>query len=840
MMSVDEQIELLEGLAELGRRSLLSFVKYVFQGTGGYKAGWFHEKLANQLDQFLEDSILGKSPRLIIQAPPRHGKTELASRAFPAYALGRYPDLPIIATSYSSDLASDNNRDVQRIIDSADYHYLFPETTISGSPFAQRSTRAYACNLDKFEIINHQGEYKSAGVGSGITGKGGQILLIDDPIKDSEEANSKTIRESIWEWYLKTFYTRAEPGAGICIIMCMAGDTPVTMADGTRKYLRDIKKGDLILTYKEGKQVIRAVLNHMSQGEDDVFEIRTGNHIVKANKKHPFLTKDGWVRLEDLKKGNRLICSGQENHKTKALISEKEAWLLGFMYGDGWITINKKKNKHKATGKVYSAQSFITCVALKKSSLKNDKIEKTFYDVFGIKLKKTRFGYYRTEVANVGRWFLERGIVGGAKGKRFPPWIFGQSLCLRIAFLEGVIDSDGHVNKRDRVALNLANKGLCEDIRNLVRSCGMSPTNLSESTAIRQPPHSPKPILSYSCNIQFQKTIDISEFKTATIRSITFKGREEVFDLQIEDTECFLADGLVSHNTRWHNDDLVGKLLENMRAGGEWWAEFKFPAIATRDEEHRAKGEALHPERYSLEMLERIKIGTSEKIGCGSRAFEALYQQNPVAAEGDILKRDFWRWTVPPTPLEEMSQQDRKTYLRDLGISMILQAWDTALGEKKLNDFSACATLGIAQNRYYLLEIWKGRIEFPDLLDVIQLRYDKWKPQKVIVEGGGSHGGKAAYQTLKRQTRLPIFEKPTTSNDKVFRAQALAPHLEAGRVYMFTGSPWAGDFVDQCADFPNLKNDDDVDSFMIALETAIGGPKKLVVTTQMLEMAARG
>lgn len=158
------------------------------------------------------------SPRLMFTLPPRHGKTELVSRRFPAYAFGRYPDLSMISTSYGADLSSRNNRDVQRVMDSEEYGELFPETKLSGKNIRTIATGNYLRNSDIFEIVDHKGSYRSAGVGGGITGMGGDILIIDDPLKDREEADSQTIRDKVWDWYTSTLYTRSAPGGGILLI----------------------------------------------------------------------------------------------------------------------------------------------------------------------------------------------------------------------------------------------------------------------------------------------------------------------------------------------------------------------------------------------------------------------------------------------------------------------------------------------------------------------------------------------------------------------------------------------------------------------------------------------
>src|SRR5207249_2718766 len=101
----------------------------------------------------------------------------------------------------SADLASQLNRDVQRIIDSPSYQRIFPGTRLSGSNVRTRSQGTWMRNSDLFEVVGRRGSYRSAGVGGGITGMGGKWLLLDDPLKNREEADSPTVRQSTWEWY---------------------------------------------------------------------------------------------------------------------------------------------------------------------------------------------------------------------------------------------------------------------------------------------------------------------------------------------------------------------------------------------------------------------------------------------------------------------------------------------------------------------------------------------------------------------------------------------------------------------------------------------------------------
>lgn len=194
------------------RKNLLDFTMYTKRD---YYVNWHHAKLCECLDKFVN----GEITRLMVFMPPRHGKSELVSRRLPAFILGRRPDCSVIACSYSADLASMMNRDVQRIIDDVKYTKVFPGTKLSGENGRKSPNSSYLRNSDIFEIVDHKGIYRSAGVGGGITGMGCDIGIIDDPIKNREEANSITYREKVWEWYTSTFYTRLEKNAQILVTL---------------------------------------------------------------------------------------------------------------------------------------------------------------------------------------------------------------------------------------------------------------------------------------------------------------------------------------------------------------------------------------------------------------------------------------------------------------------------------------------------------------------------------------------------------------------------------------------------------------------------------------------
>ena len=156
----------------------------------------------------LEAVERGEIDRLMIFMPPRHGKSELASKRFPAWCLGRNPKRQIIAASYNSDLASDFGRNVRNIVAEPEFGQVFRNVGLA--PDSQAANRMNT---------NHGGTYVAAGVGTAVTGRGADIALIDDPFKDREEADSERRRDVVWDWYRSTLFTRLMPGGAVVVIL---------------------------------------------------------------------------------------------------------------------------------------------------------------------------------------------------------------------------------------------------------------------------------------------------------------------------------------------------------------------------------------------------------------------------------------------------------------------------------------------------------------------------------------------------------------------------------------------------------------------------------------------
>lgn len=451
-----------EILADLRRDSYQNLLNFTLSTMPNYVIGRHHAILANKLRRVVE----GKCKRLMIFMPPRHGKSEIASVRFPAWALGRNPNLRIIGCSYGAELARKINRQVQKVMDSEAYHQVFPHTRLNDRNVKtlQRPLR----NSDTFEIVGALGTYRAAGIGGAITGTGADILIIDDPIKNQKEANSLVFRDSLWEWYTGTAYTRLE--------------------------------------------------------------------------------KDGAVIL-----------------------------------------------------------------------------------------------------------------------------------------------------------------------------------------------------------IQ----------------------------------------------TRWHEDDLAGRLLTEMQKGGEYadkWEVVTLEAIKESENplDWREHGEALWDWKYPIEAL----LGIKQTVG--SIVFSAQYQQKPSPVSGALFKRSWWK------------------YYREIPAEAgeIIQVYDTAQKPGITNDWSVCATWKKVSSGYYLLDLWRNKVEAPDLERLAVANYNKWLPNKVLIEDKSS--GSSLIQYLQRNTTLPVIPINPTA-DKETRAISATGTVEAGNCYLPENARWVQDFIVEHEQFPFGTFDDQVDTTAMAI-----------------------
>lgn len=269
--------------------------------------------------------------------------------------------------------------------------------------------------------------------------------------------------------------------------------------------------------------------------------------------------------------------------------------------------------------------------------------------------------------------------------------------------------------------------------------------------------------------------------------------------------------------TRWHEDDLIGRILNQPGAHARWYV-LELPAIAgwpdaigqrlptwppAGDVLGRADGAALWPAWYPAEVLAEIKADV------GSRVFAALYNCRPAAAEGNVIRR---AWLS-------------KRYRELPPLTAVWLSVDASYKAGVGSDYSAIATWGTDGVNYYLIDCWRGRVEFPELKRAMADAWTKWTATLGAVVHGmlveDAANGTPAIQELRRETSVPLVAVRAVTS-KVARIESVAPLFEAGKVYLPDGAPWLSDWVEEHAGMPNVTHDDMVDTTSQALARLSG------------------
>ncbi len=656
----------------------------------------------------------GECRKLILSAPPQHGKSTAITVHYPAYRLERNPGLRVAVGGYNQRHANRFSRKTRKLVRS--------RLTLDG-------TKAQ----NEWETANG-GSYLAVGVGAGITGMPVDLMVIDDPVKSREEADSEAYRENVWEWYMDDITTRLQENAAIVIVMCMVGDTQVLMADGTEKPLRDIHIGDAIATYDEGRLGVSTVRNWINQGPDNVYEIRMkSGTIVKANERHPFLVlRDGgteWVRLRNLKSGDQILRTNRVNGGSGKGLSASQMNVISPQNVKGTAT----SITTKSCGQVGIGHRQLT------------------------QNRGGRQGY------GIGMGLTQPTTISVSPSSvDFVPC--ATSLPHLTSGLIGAGNS----------ALTTITKP--------AKSVGCSATIATSPLDTGRPQKcSTGPLNTYGI------TPDV-------VVEIVPAGREDVFDIQVDRTENFIANGLVSHNTRWHEDDLVGRIMASEDAKN--WRCINLPAIAEENDPlNRAVGAPLCPERFSLATLE-------ERQRILGEGFSGLYQGNPVPRGGLFFKREWF-------PIVDY------VYGGEYGPPERVRYWDLAASVKD----TACYTSGVlmarAGSRFVVEDVIRGRWIPADRNDVIKqtAQADSARPgfRKTYFEEQPGAAGLETSAKLIADLVGHAVESDRVTGDKVTRAEPLASQAKAGNVGILK-SEWTGALLSELASFPRGRFKDQIDS----------------------------
>lgn len=729
--------------------------------------------------------------------------SELASRRFPAYALGRYPDLSIISTSYAADLSSRMNRDVQRVIDSPEYRELFPGTALYGKNIRTVGNGSYLRNSDIFEVVGHAGCYRSAGVGGGITGMGAECVVIGTQIAtpDGDRAietlqvgdnvlsyNHQTgeietdIVIAVKDRYAEESY-RLRDALGR--VLEVTGNHPI-FSRGEYTPASSIATGDPILClvwpgvceaglcggqkYQEGDERFLLLQGTFlcpscSQEQQDVPRLWTDHQTHRENQRGKDLP--GMCRkIQEAEPGPCRASAQRKNlpYLQQALyvcpqgtryfcqVLQQAVQRNCTLYSDVWQGESPIPSRHDSL-----AGTGALCAGIPTVSA---------FD-------------FRQGSASLCSMWQGGNTVGGSSHGSYSD----QQCCDKLDYAVQQVPQDLARHERRTVQAG--------HIANIARIYGTARRFVDIQVA-RNQNFFAGGVLVHNCAIIDDPFKDRASADSPTIR-------QNVWDWYTSTLYTRLAPGggVLIINTRWHMADLSGRLLEAAARGeGDHWRVVNFPAIATEDELHRRAGEALHPERYPLEQLLAIKKAL------GTRDWEALYQQRPTPDGGAIFKSEWLRFWLPKDLPEQFDQ--------------LLISWDMTFKDGDDTDFVVGQVWGRKGADRYLLDQVRRRMGFTDTVAAFRALAAKWPgAARKLVEDKAN--GPAVIDALKHAVPGIIPVEPDGS--KTARAHAVTTFFEAGNVLLPHPEhcPWAREYVAELTQFPGAPHDDQVDATTQAL-----------------------
>ena len=771
-----------------------------------------------RLGRLLMDVELGAKDRVAVSMAPRFGKSQSISIYYPAWYLGRNPDHKVIVASHTADLAVTMARKVRNLMQTAEYQAIFPGVRIAGDAKA----------AGKWST-NQGGEFYAIGVGGALAGRGGHLIIVDDPISEQAiKAGDMGSLDTVYEWYRAGLRTRLMPEGKIVVLHCLTGDTRVLQADGTEKLLRDVRPGDMVASYDAGKFRPAKVLGWANQGLDQIYSLRLNSGvIIRGNERHPLLVNnDGveqWVTIKNLQPGMRLVSTKDAQTRPTAKQSEGSArsattrstmpngLLAGFQSLWSAKTTHVLRKAVRALGGLSSNPAPVA--------------RATHESTITRKIRAPQDSPWGTMVSGKAKRAVQKTaeLLYTAKGCVLPVSTKQTTPPVKPKVIIIARPSEAtRTSKCSMGSLALTTTECSPGKAEYAPSVGSLQTTATpqrhgkcagwlSTTAMRLTKFARFCATPVTSSLKSETQLKYSNAPLSTLSAtldeivgITLDGFEDVYDIQVEGTENFVANGIVSHNTRWHMRDLIGRLVKDssLAPDADQYEVFEFPAILN---EGTPEQKSLWPEQWTLESLLRTKASMA------LWQWNAQYQQNPTAAESAIIKRDWIKWWPKEDPPP---------------VDFIIQSWDTALTTKERSDWSVCQTWGVWENEadgssnLILLNCTKGKWEFPDLKVEAHDQYAEWQPDSVIIEAKAS--GQPLIDEMRRSGIFVQDFSPGKGNDKIARLNAVADMFASGHVW-FPETPWAQSVVEELLAFPAGENDDQVDTLTLALRRARTG-----------------
>lgn len=722
----------------------------------------------------------GRVKRAMFFLPPGSAKSTYASVLFPPYFLGRVKGRTCIVATYGSEFARKLGRRARSVIQQRVFREIHGVTLDPASAAA-----------DEWLLTNGN-EYMAGGIRSGIMGNRADLLVIDDPIKGREQAESDGVRESTRDAYQDDLLTRLKPGGAVIIVQCLTGDTQITLADGEQKRLDNITPGDSVLSWDGQKHVRCCVSAVIDNGNDQTFMIRTITGSVRANARHPFLviTAEGlrWVRTKDLRAGMRIV-------------AHKRAPTLGRLAQSSGVT-----NQPDAEG---CAKPTTTRLSGRPATERRPSTAKRAY------LTGAVGGMGSIKSSSIGCSPSRAGSAQSASptAASADPDIGSQTSSPTITTKQG-----------------------------LFAAC-YATTATGSRDELEIPPFWSVPSST-------------SEPDTDEVISIEPHGVERVYDLSVDGSRNFVANGLWTHNTRWHDADLAGSILPEDYDGqsgwvkcrdGKWWYIVSIPAQAERADDPlgRRVGQYIWPEWFGRSEPGAANPGEGHfaPFKLNPRTWASLFQQRPRPADGTYFQRDWFKRYEAGREHPHLNR-----YITS----------DHAPGGQADSDFSCVRVWGIdPEGDIWLLDGFRHQATMDVTADLVvgDARNPSRSEHEPIVEGlirkhrpfawfpEDDNNWKAVAGFVQRRLReegVHCRVEPVSPHgrDKAAKAQSFQGMAASGRVWLPL-TPAGEDVLSEYLKFPTGAHDDEVDAAGIIGRVIDEAHPAIVPTTRGPEVRRR-
>lgn len=778
----------------LARRRLLPFIK---RFKPKYDAGWVHEDICRRLERFVEQIEQGKEPRLLLAMPVRHGKSEIGSRHFAPWLLGKHPDWEIIAASGAQSLAMSFSRYIRDLVRDPAYQSVFPHLKLDASSQSVENWNT-----------TYGGGYLAAGIGTMITGRGAHCVVpycAVDTVSGRIPIAEISVGDLVYGYCHQTKRIVETEVKAVCVSVRKAKlvaikNGPVLTADhkiynpATLSYKdAGLSNGMPGLWRSEGStrpHVLGVLLRDQGLDEHHAQMRLLRERLSARSSRAPEVSGQGWARGTGLLRA-RLLHAVQAGKS--ALVQHRERFLSAVRRACGWEQSSEILQPHVLHAVPHSPQGF---AGVRRGILgAEDSGFVAGQDVRHVRPEEGAHGDAS-----------HRPRRGAQHASEFDSDV--RALSPKVSYLHGASAAS--------IAGLLQNEDFVVDIQ----------TGTQNFFAVG--------VLLHNCLIIDDPVKDAEAADSAVIRDSTWE-----WYMSTAYTRLAPGGGVLGIMTFWNEDDWAGRIQQVMATGdGDKFEIVKYPAINDQGDEYilpddtieqippgapvppgsrmtRPMNTALHPARYTLDMLLRRK---ANYYALGQqRWWSALFQQNPAPEEGAFFTKDMFIEYV------QAPRRDGR---------VVYQAWDFAITEKQRSDYTVAITVLVDEyDNIYVLDVWRFRTDDGIELGTAILEYARtWAVTQLAVEDGQIWKAiKANFEKACEGAKYyPSFEVIVPLTDKRTRAQPARGRMQQKKIQFPGRAPWYADFKNELLRFDaGGKHDDQVDALahVVRLATTKHAPK---------------